>query len=1419
MRAAYAQPPAHLPTDPTVVHGSATFDTIGDQMNVTNSPNAILDWQSFSIDTGHSVHFQQLNAASQVLNRVTGNDPSQILGNLSSNGGVWLINPHGVLFGQGARIDVGGLVTSTLDISNLDFLAGKFNFNAASGNPGQITNQGEIGTTLGGRVWLIGGKVQNEGMVQTPGGNIVLAAGKSLDLVDSGAPNVIVRITAPDNDVANLGSLVAAAGGSVDLHGSIVNQEGIVRADSVGTDASGRIVFTAAQALTLAENSQTQAAGGNVRMTAGTATYLAGVVDVSRQQGAGGTIQLATDQLEGTAVGGLRADGAQGGAISVEGGDTVAFSSTLSATGSSQGGTIGVTGNSVYLLHAGVDASGGVQGGVVHLGGGWQGGGGMAQAGEVFIGSGSEVKANGGLGSGSGSANTAGRGGEIAVWSTRSSEHYGLLQALNGGRIELSSLGEIHQGGSLQAGPAGSVLLDPKNLIITDNPPDNLTLAKKVIASSIGGGADDQLGFSVSLDGDRLAIGAPGDKDGTQTANTGSVYLFTGAGSDFSGLTLNRKLALNTVEGLQEGEQFGSAVSLTGGLLAVGAPYADNITQFSERGSPTASGAVYIFTGVGTNFSGLTQQTRIDASNGPNLKSDDHFGFAVALDQDRLAIGANGDDTSGTSQGAVYLYTGAGTGGLAEQKKIVFDSALSPLTSQAFFGRAVALNGDRLIVGAPGDDTGGTDRGAAYRYTGVGTNFSGLVAPQKLASSSTNGAEFGISVALDGTRLAVGAPREGIGGTSYLYGGVGPDFTGLTQQKKLDASANIGLASGDQFGYSVSLNGDRLAVGANGDRNSAGAVYLFTGASTIVPSGRGTDNASIATNPSGTSYITPASIVALLDEGTAVTLQANNDITLQSAIITPLSTFGIGNLSFQAGRNITFGANIDTANGNLTAIAGDTGANAAFRDAGTPTLTIDPGVNLNVGPGTATLAAIGGNFINNNGNLAISTSSNPGGAQGRWLIYAADPATSTSGFSQSSYTQRYNQAFAPGSTPAYAASGNWLFYSVATAGVRIPLDPAGTQDTVSTAVQSLNAAVLGAFPVLDWSTTGSLVDLVSMRAPNFGLLNLAHMTREEMEQLIVLRREFKEKIFADAIYKLTLDPSLANVQACPSLVDANSGLCRVTDAQRQEYAKAMQREEPHKSRWKTKVARLPQIERKVIVLFGLDQYTDKTIPPLQNAVFDAEVVGRLFADKLGYEVNVVKNATKTDIVRTLNQLSLEMQPHDSVVIYYAGHGYRDEKTGSGYWVPSDASVSDPTTWVSNSDVSKMLSEISAKQMVMISDSCYSGRFAKEQELGLSVSGITADEVLAKRSVVVMSSGGDEPVADEGKGGHSIFAWDLMQALRNVNNWQPGTSIFEQVKREVMKSFPQTPQYGAVRSAGHEAGGDYLFEFRELEQVP
>ncbi len=666
---------AQLPTAPNVVAGSASVVTAGPRMTVTNSPGAIIEWRSFSIGSADGVHFQQQGAASQVLNRVTGTDASQILGSLSSNGRVWLVNPYGVLFGREARIDVAGLVASTLAVSNADFLAGRFAFGTDGGGAAdraEVVNRGDIRTAFGGHVWLVGGQARNEGLVEAPGGRIVLAAGRSVELVDSGLPHVVVRVTAPDDRAVNLGTL-AAAGGSIDLHGGIVNQDGIVRADRLGTDAAGRIVLRAGTDATLGEAGRTSAAGGTVALEAGgmldqrgevagdavalaagqvllqgrvaapggsvtidaaATAYLDGAVDVSAPGGAGGGIRIATGRFEGMAGGSLRADGRQGGRIDVRGRDTVAFSSTLTATGSEAGGTIEASGERVFLLAARVDASGGERGGTVHLGGGWQGGGTLPHAREIVVGRGSDVGADG----------TAG-GGEIVVRSTQSSEQHGTLHARDGGRIELSSPGRIRLTGALQPGAGGSVLLDPKNLVVTDSPPDSVTLARKVVSGSVAPDLadNDQFGFSLALDGDRLVVGTP--FDGTGGTGRGAVHLFSGVGGDFAGLVWRKKLVSGAgaagMPVLADKDEFGSAVALDGDRLVVGA--------WRDGTGGTERGALHLFNGVGSDFSGLAWRGRLASGSG-------------ARDMPALAVGAAYDDgVSGTNRGAVHLFNGVGS--------------------------------------------------------------------------------------------------------------------------------------------------------------------------------------------------------------------------------------------------------------------------------------------------------------------------------------------------------------------------------------------------------------------------------------------------------------------------------------------------------------------------------------------------------------------------------------------------------------------------------------------------------------------------------------------------------------------------------------------------------------------------------------
>uniref|UniRef100_UPI00117DC207 two-partner secretion domain-containing protein n=1 Tax=Pelomonas sp. KK5 TaxID=1855730 RepID=UPI00117DC207 len=260
-----------LPTGLQVQQGQASAVVNGNKLTVTNSNGAILNWSSFSIGAANAVRFEQPGSTSKVLNRVTGNDPSQILGSLSSNGQVWLLNPNGVLFGSGARVDVAGLVTSTLNLNDLDWTAGRYAFTGGEAATGQVLNQGEIRSAAGGQVLLLAGAggVRNEGLIDTAGGQIVLAAGASIELLDTAAPRLTVHVTAPAGEALNLGSI---AGGRIDVQAASVNQLGVVRADALGVGPGGEIVLQAAPGqLTLGADSRTTAdaaagAGGRIEL-------------------------------------------------------------------------------------------------------------------------------------------------------------------------------------------------------------------------------------------------------------------------------------------------------------------------------------------------------------------------------------------------------------------------------------------------------------------------------------------------------------------------------------------------------------------------------------------------------------------------------------------------------------------------------------------------------------------------------------------------------------------------------------------------------------------------------------------------------------------------------------------------------------------------------------------------------------------------------------------------------------------------------------------------------------------------------------------------------------------------------------------------------------------------------------------------
>ena len=199
------------PSGASVVSGQANVAAAGKTLTVTNTPGAIIQWRGFSIAADELTRFVQQTSRSSVLNRVVGQDPSLLLGRLESNGRVFLINPNGIVFGAGSRIDVGGLVASTLDIGDADFLAGRWRFHGPAG-AGSLTQLGTIATAAGGQVVLVAPRVENGGVIAAPGGEIVLAAGQSVQLADTANPDLRVSVGGRPGEGVNVGELLARSG-------------------------------------------------------------------------------------------------------------------------------------------------------------------------------------------------------------------------------------------------------------------------------------------------------------------------------------------------------------------------------------------------------------------------------------------------------------------------------------------------------------------------------------------------------------------------------------------------------------------------------------------------------------------------------------------------------------------------------------------------------------------------------------------------------------------------------------------------------------------------------------------------------------------------------------------------------------------------------------------------------------------------------------------------------------------------------------------------------------------------------------------------------------------------------------------------------------------------------------------------------
>jgi hypothetical protein len=224
------------------------------------------------------------------------------------------------------------------------------------------------------------------------------------------------------------------------------------------------------------------------------------------------------------------------------------------------------------------------------------------------------------------------------------------------------------------------------------------------------------------------------------------------------------------------------------------------------------------------------------------------------------------------------------------------------------------------------------------------------------------------------------------------------------------------------------------------------------------------------------------------------------------------------------------------------------------------------------------------------------------------------------------------------------------------------------------------------------------------------------------------------------------------------------------------------------------------------LVIGIDNY--KSVTPLKTAVNDARAVADLLTKSYGFQVKLLLDATRNQMLDAFDDLRRELKEDDNLIIYYAGHGYLDTDSDRGFWLPADADGNRRANWLSNGDIADTVRAIRAKHVMVVADSCYAGTLTRN--LAVEMSALDDLSRLAqKRARTALVSGGLEPVEDAGGAGHSIFAMAFLDALQSNTGIADMSGLFSSIRRKVLVASQQTPQYGDIRQTGHE-GGDFIF---------
>lgn len=799
------------PSGGQVVAGQAQIIQNGITTTIQQqSQRAVIEWQNFSIDSGELTQFLQNNSNAAVLNKVVSSLPSHIYGDLTANGRVFLVNPNGVVIGNGARIDTHTFLATTLNIAAGNFMdGGDLHFQGDSASA--IVNLGEIHAGHGD-VFLIAHQVRNEGTISAPKGEVALVAAADVYLSTEGPDGS--RITVKANDFAegmdnligvdNKGLIEAArvklAAMDGDIYDMAINNSGTIRAVGMQEGVDGTIQLVATGAGSKVENS--------------------GSLFARKSNGSGGRVDIFGERiaLKGTTV------------IDVSGTGSVVTAKT----------------------EAGADNRGFNGGGIIRVGGDYQGQGDVTRAQTTTVESGAVLKAD---------AVDHGDGGKVIVWADEQTRFSGTITARggaisgNGGFVETSGkerlqvTADAYVDASSEVGGVGAWLLDPRNVtleqgvgggdLIADSDGEQVDIAVIETALDLGNSVTVTTGTTGGQEGDITVV---------DTINKG------GGGE----ATLTLKAARNIIFDDTNGGEVAGIVSAVGVL---------NVVLNADADSNLA-GAVQMDTATITTNGGflvIGGGSNVVDSDGNGILGDGGFGPDM--------IAAYGTDTldSGVELIATTISTGAGDviiTGHGQSSAIASNQYGVNLVDFGGTGTTITTTtGNIKITGTGG---AGIDANEGVRISGANTAIQTNTGEMSFIGTGNSTGDpladqnFGVHIR-DGasvTSVAAGAGDVTITGTG---GGGGDDMNEGVRISDATTivTSNEGniVITGTGGGVNASVDNNGVAIDASATVSSTGtganaATISITGTGNLDGYGVALENGATVTSAEGDVTIT-----------------------------------------------------------------------------------------------------------------------------------------------------------------------------------------------------------------------------------------------------------------------------------------------------------------------------------------------------------------------------------------------------------------------------------------------------------------------------------------------------------------------------------------------------------------------------------